>query len=61
MLCIKNGKIHNAVQEEAFVADILVENGKIVKIEANIEVDADTEVVNAAGKDIYPHSLAFCV
>lgn len=54
MLCIKNGNIHNAVQEEAFVADILVENGKIVKIEKNIEVTEDTEVVDAAGKEIYP-------
>ena len=29
MICIKNGKIHNAIQEEAFIADILIENGKI--------------------------------
>ena len=54
MLCIKNGNIHNGVQEEAFVADILVENGKIIKIEKNIEVTADVEVVDATGKEIYP-------
>lgn len=54
MLCIKNGNIHNAIQEEAFVADILVENGKIVKIEENIEVTAETEVIDATGKEIYP-------
>ena len=54
MLCIKNGRIHNGVQEETFVADILVENGKIVKIEENIEVTADAEVVDADGKEIYP-------
>lgn len=30
-LLIKQGNIHNAVQEEAFAADILVENGKIKK------------------------------
>ena len=28
MLCIKNGTIHDAVHREAYVADILVENGK---------------------------------
>ena len=54
MLCIKNGNIHNAIQEDAFVADILVENGKIVKIEENIEVTAETEVIDATGKEIYP-------
>ena len=54
MLCIKNGNIHNAVQEEAFVADILVENGKIVKIESDIEVEVGTEVVDATGKEVYP-------
>lgn len=28
MLCIKNGTIHDAVHREAYVADILVEDGK---------------------------------
>ena len=54
MLCIKNGTIHNGVQEAAFVADILVENGKIIKIEANMEVEADTEIVDVTGKEVYP-------
>ena len=31
-LLIKQGTIHNAIEEEPFVADILVENGKIKKI-----------------------------
>ena len=31
-LLIKQGNIHNAVQKETFVADILIENGKIAKI-----------------------------
>ena len=54
MLCIKNGNIHNAIVEEPFVADILVEDGKIVKIEENIEVPADCEVVDATGLQIFP-------
>ena len=36
MLCIKNGNIHNGIKEEAFVADILVENGKIKEIGENL-------------------------
>lgn len=31
-LLIKQGTIHNAIEKEPFVADILVENGKIKKI-----------------------------
>lgn len=36
MLIIKNGKIHNAVTPEPFIADILVEKGKITRIEKEI-------------------------
>ena len=32
MLIIKGGLIHNAVEKEPFVGDILVEDGKIVEI-----------------------------
>lgn len=31
-LLLKQGTIHNAVDEEAFVADILIEDGKIKKL-----------------------------
>ena len=30
MLCIKNGRIHDMVNREAYEADILVDGGKIV-------------------------------
>ena len=33
VLVIKNGNIHNAIQEQPFVADILVIDGKIVEID----------------------------
>ena len=36
MLLIKNGLIHNAVDRNPFIADILVDNKKIVKIEPDI-------------------------
>ena len=42
MICIKNGNIHNGILEEAFVADILIEDGKIKAIGENLVVDADT-------------------
>ena len=32
MLCIKNGRIHDLVKEEPYVADILVKDGKIAAI-----------------------------
>ena len=32
MICIKNGTLHTAVSKEAFIADILIDGGKIVKI-----------------------------
>lgn len=53
MLIIKNGKIHNAIEPEAFVADILVENGKIADIKQNIEIDG-AEIYDAEGLDVYP-------
>lgn len=53
MLLIKNGNIHNAIQEEAFVADILVEDGKIKAIGENLTCDG-AEVVDACGKEVYP-------
>ena len=36
-LLLKQGTIHNAVDEEAFVADILIEDGKIKKIAPVLE------------------------
>ncbi|MBE5961984.1 MAG: amidohydrolase [Lachnospiraceae bacterium] len=54
MLCIKNGMIHDAVNREPYIADILTEDGKIVKIEPNIQVDDSMEVLDATGLMVYP-------
>ena len=54
MLCIKNGTLHNAVQEEGFVADILIENGKIKEIGQNLSVPEGVEVLDATAKEVYP-------
>ncbi len=53
MLLIKKGLIHNAVSPEPFIADILVENGKIKKIAPNISCE-DAEIFDASGLEIYP-------
>lgn len=54
MICIKNGTVYNAITPEGVVADILVENGKIKEIGANLSVGADVEIIDATGKQVYP-------
>lgn len=55
-MLIKQANIHNAVDREAFVADIYVEDGKIVKIKKTLPEKecADAEVIDACGYDLYP-------
>lgn len=53
MLLIKNGLVHDAVVREPYAADILVEDGKIVKIEKDIVCEG-AEVVDATGLEVYP-------
>jgi len=53
VLLIKGGKIHNAIDRESFIADILVKNGKIETIGTDI-VAEDATVIDASGKEIYP-------
>lgn len=54
MICIRNGNVHNAIIPEAFVADILIADGKIKEIGSNLAVPEGTEVIDASGKEIYP-------
>ena len=55
-LLFKQGTIHNALEEEPFVADILVEDGKIKKIAPVLEgrIINDAKIIDAMGIDIYP-------
>lgn len=55
-LLLKQGTIHNAVDREPFVADILVERGKIKKIAPVLEgkIINDAQVIDATGIRIYP-------
>lgn len=54
MTCIKNGLIYNAVQREPFIADILIENGKIIEIQKNLPTAEGMDVIDAAGLTVYP-------
>ena len=53
MICIKNGTLHTAVSKETFIADILIDGGKIVKIGKDLSADG-AEVIDAAGLQVYP-------
>lgn len=55
-LLVKKANIHNAVDKKAFIADVLVENGKIIKIEEMITGGQinDAQILEADGYDLYP-------
>ena len=53
MRLIKNGLIHDAVNRDPYIADIMVDGGKIVKIEKDIAADG-AQVYDAAGLEVYP-------
>ena len=53
MLFIKNGVI-NTVTNGVIHGDILIENGKIIKIGTNISHPQDAQVIDANGNKVYP-------
>ena len=55
-LLIKQGIIHDAVHERPYEADILVEDGRIARIEPVLDGKAaeDAEVLDASGLQVYP-------
>jgi len=54
MLCIKNGLIYDAISANPYYSDILIKNGKIEKIEKNIQINKETKVIDASDLNIYP-------
>ena len=54
MLCVKNGMIHDAVHQEAFRGDIIVEDGKIIAIGENLKAEDAAKIVDAEGLYVYP-------
>ncbi len=53
-LLIKNGIIYNSTEINPYQADILVENGKIVKIEEKISKTHEMKVIDAKDLRVYP-------
>lgn len=54
MILIKNATLHTMEIEGVIKADILIENGKIRKIEKHITQTNEMEVVDAAGQLVFP-------
>lgn len=63
MLLIKNGRIHDAVSREPYIADIVVENGKITAINTGTMLsgalpdsmdNCEAEVLDIKGLNVYP-------
>ena len=54
MLCIKNGLIHDAINRDPYIADILIDNGVITKIAPAMEIPEGTELFDASGLEVYP-------
>ncbi len=52
MLLLKNGRIHTMTQE-AFSGDLLIDNGKIVAVGANLSANG-AEVIDLGGKFVLP-------
>ena len=51
---IRNGLIHDAVHREAYVADILLADGKIAAIGTDLTAPEDAAVFDADGLEVYP-------
>lgn len=56
MMLLKQGTIHDAVNEEPYSADILIADGKIKKIAPVLEgnIINDAQVIDVSGKHVYP-------
>ena len=53
-ILIKNGRIIDPANNLDRVADLLIEEGKIARIDQKISVSTDTEVIDAAGQLVVP-------
>ena len=51
---IRGGLIHDAVHRGAYIADILLADGKIAAIGGGLTAPADAEIFDADGLDVYP-------
>ncbi|MBR0468153.1 MAG: amidohydrolase [Mogibacterium sp.] len=53
-MIIRNAVIHDAVNEEPYLGDILIEDGKLVSVGGNADADGDCAVIDASGLRAYP-------
>ena len=56
MIVLKQGMIHDAIHEEPYTGDILIDEGKLRKIAPVLEGKAvnEAQVIDLSGKHIYP-------
>lgn len=54
MLCIKNGWIHDGINDIPYTADLLIKDGRIEQMGAGLAVPEGARVVDAAGLWVYP-------
>lgn len=54
MLCIQNGILHTMDSQGTIRADLLAEEGKIIRIEEHIAPPEQAEILDAAGFHVYP-------
>lgn len=53
MLLIRNGLVHDMVHDEPYIANVVVNDGKIKEITTE-NVDVDAEVIDASNLNVYP-------
>ncbi|MBQ1900177.1 MAG: amidohydrolase, partial [Erysipelotrichaceae bacterium] len=53
-MIIKNGLIHDAVNKDAYIADIRIKEGKIEEIKADLAPEENEECFDAKGLNVYP-------
>ena len=53
-LLIRGGEVHDAVRPEGYIADILLENGKIARIGEGLRKTKDCGLFDASGLKVYP-------
>lgn len=56
-ICIKNGNIISMDESKDYIlynTDVLIDGNKIIKIDKNINVDENTQIINADNKVVIP-------
>src|ERR1700675_4319906 len=55
---IKNGKIYTMAGPVIESGTVIIRDGKIAAVGANVEIPADAQVIDAAGLEVYPGLFA---